>query len=318
MMNTNIYVASYTENGGIYWYMLTDEGKLKYIDNVILDMPMYIATDNKRLYVILRAPFEGKESGMVCFDIDKDGVLINKSRILSTKGEVACHICIDGENIYCTNYISGSVIKMPDTLVCHRGRGYNPDRQESPHTHYVCTSPDDKYVFVTDLGLDTIFVYDKALKLYSKARVPDGHGVRHLAISENGKYVFSANELMSSVTAFEYNDGRLKVLDTIALLPDSCIGKSTSAAIRVHNNKIFVSNRGHNTVSELSFCNDRLHLEKHILCGGKSPRDFNFIGKYMVCTNEESNNISVFDSSRGFLQTDNVDILSPVCVIGVI
>ena len=78
----------------------------------------------------------------------------------STKGIVACHLAESDGSIYCVNYLSGSVIKMPDTVDTHSGHGINPKRQDAPHTHYVCESPDGKYIFVTDLGIDKIFVYN--------------------------------------------------------------------------------------------------------------------------------------------------------------
>ena len=58
--------------------------------------------------------------------------------------------------------------------------------------------------------MDTVFVYDRNLDYVSKARVPDGYGARHLALSPDGKYVYCVNELVSSVTVFAYERGVLE------------------------------------------------------------------------------------------------------------
>ena len=115
----DIYIASCVETGGIYHYQMRS-GKLILADITPMDRPMYMVIENRKMYVVLRAPFaDNQDSGVIVYDIADDGKLINPSAIVSTRGEVACHIAVDGEDIYCANYISGSVIKLPDTLVTH-------------------------------------------------------------------------------------------------------------------------------------------------------------------------------------------------------
>ncbi len=289
---------------------------MKFIDKTTLDRPMYMVISNNKAYIILRAPFEISEnSGVIVYDIDDSGKLINPTEIISTRGEVACHICVDGEYVYCVNYISGSIIRLPELLVKHKGKGPDKKRQESPHAHYVGMTPDGKYLCAVDLGLDTVFIYDKQLNLYYKASVPSGHGARHIAFSDDGKYMFCANELKSTVSAFLYEDGKLDLIDTISTLPKDFTGESTVAAIRVNDGKIYVSNRGHDSVSEFTFENKKLRLVRTIKTNGNSPRDFNFIGKFMICTNELSNNITLFDVAKNFEFCGTYSIDAPLCIL---
>lgn len=310
---TDVYVASCVEKGGIYHYKM-DDGVLNLIDITSMDRPMYMVVKERKMYIILRAPFTNGDSGLIIYDIDDNGKLVNPSEIFSTKGKVACHLAVEGEDVYCVNYISGSVIKMPELLVEHEGHGIHPQRQEKPHTHYVGVTPDHKYVCVTDLGLDTIFIYDKNLKCYGKAKVPEGHGVRHLAFSEDGKWLFAVNELMSTVSVFAYENGRLKFVDNCKILPSDFQGVSTAAAIRVRDHKIYVSNRGHDTIAILKFHNNRLELDGHIDCGGQTPRDFNFTGEYMLSANQDSHEICVFNTSDKFRLSHKVAVPEPICV----
>lgn len=314
-MNKNIYIASCDEQGGIYKYELNKDGILEFKNRTDMNKPMYMIEDSGKMYVLLKKPYEdSNESALVVYDIDDNGDLKNPSGITSTKGVVACHLAVDNGEVYCVNYVSGSVIKLPDTIITHNGNGPHPTRQDGPHTHFVCVTHDG-YVLVTDLGIDTIFTYTKDLKLVSQAKVPSGHGVRHLAFSEDKKYLYALNELESTLSVFKYNDGRLELLDTYNVLPDDFSENSIAAAIRVRGNMIYTSNRGHNSIAVFEADGEKLNFVKFIMCGGKEPRDFNIFGDILISTNKGSNNVTVID-----LKTDKViqtieNISEPLCVM---
>lgn len=310
----NIYIASCSSDGGIYHYKLMPDGRMEYASFVAMDRPMYMTLANNKMYILLRDPFESSESGLVTYDIDCDGNFMNLSKILSTKGEVACHLCVDKDSVYCVNYISGSVIKMPDLLVKHIGEGENPIRQDKAHTHFVGLTPDKNFLCVTDLGLDTVFLYDKNLKPISSARVPTGHGARHLVFSDDSNYMFVANELKSTVSSFTYKGGFLKLIDTKSCLPTDFTGESTASAIRFLDNCVYVSNRGHNSISVFEHKNGILDLKGVYPCHGEFPRDFDIIGDFVVTTNEKGNSISVLNRENMRLVYQQKNIKSPVCV----
>lgn len=302
-----IYIASRTKDGGIYSYEYID-GMYKKLLFEQMDSPMYMIISDKKMHVLLRAPFDNDESGLVSYDITENGELINPGEILSTKGEIACHLAEIDNCIYCVNYASGSVIKMPDTLVIHKGNGIS-------HTHYVGPTPDNKYIFVTDLGLDEIYLYDKKLNLLNKIKMPLGHGVRHLVVSKDGKYIFSANELKSTISLLKYSDGRMELLDTIKTIPDNT--KSAPSAIRLYGEYIFVANRFHDSISKISFDGGKLLLEDNFSCMGKTPRDFIFDNNRIICANQDGNSVTVFqEQSNGrFKHIQTIDVEEPICII---
>lgn len=312
----NIYIASCSSDGGIYQYHLYDDGCLKLQSFTQMDRPMYMVAENNKMYILLRSPFsESNESGMATYDISSDGKLQTPTGIISTKGEVACHLSVNCEYVYCANYISGSVIKIPEKLIKHEGKGINPIRQEAPHAHYVGFTPDKEFVCVVDLGLDTVFLYNKNLELINKVQVPEGHGARHLVFSDDGKYCFVANELKSTVSLLEYKSGELKYIDTVSCLPEGYTGETTASAIRYNENHIYVSNRGLNTISVLKNQNGKLIYKDTYSCNGNFPRDFDIIGNYIICTNEKSDSITVLDKNNfNVIYTEN-NIKSPICVI---
>lgn len=321
-MKNHIYVAACDRNGGIYHYTQNADGSLEFIDVFPLDRPTYLAISDKKMYVTLRAPWgDGSDSCVISLDINDNGSLSNPSEISSTEGLVACHLCIDEADgaIFCANYVSGSVKKIGGKLSVHEGSGPNLSRQDKAHTHYVCLSPDQKYVFAVDLGIDSIIVYDKELNFKSSAKVPAGHGCRHLIFSEDKKTVFCANELESSLSAFSYDDGKLALLDTVSGLPQGFAGTTKASAIRYCDGKIYMSHRGYDTIACFSFDGQKLTLESNSWVGGEFPRDFDFIGGYVYCTNEHTNNVTVLkrngDGSLSLLPFMYATAPDPLCVV---
>ena len=138
--NSTIYVLScdtVDKKGGIYAFDLTDDGKLKKKDYLPCDRPMYAVKCSKGLGVLLRAPYDRINfSGY--FYVDEK--LKNSTDIKSTQGLVACHLCINGEELYSANYSSGSISKndtlleisrvrkglpgVPSLLPCHTHRNF--------------------------------------------------------------------------------------------------------------------------------------------------------------------------------------------------
>src|SRR5262249_46232206 len=155
-------------------------------------------------------------------------------------GTAACYLDADktGKAVLVANYSSGSVAALPikadgslgepASLLRHRGSSVNSQRQKEPHAHCIVASPDNRYAFAADLGPDQIPCYKLApgaAKLTPNnppfARSPAGVGPRHLTFHPNGKHVYAINELLNSVTVFDYDagSGTLSEKQTIATLP---------------------------------------------------------------------------------------------------
>jgi len=289
----DIYFSACDTDGGIYRYRADGAGNIEFAEKYSLDRPMYLIIKENKLYCVLRECFDDCSSGVVSFDIAEDGTLENQSEIQSTMGKCGCHICEHDGAVYCTNYLSGSVAKLPGKIVTHSGSGINPQRQEAAHTHFVCTAPDGENLFVCDLGTDKIFVYDKDLNKISSVDMIPGCGPRHIALHPDGETVFCVNELASSVSILTYKNGVLTPGKTVNALPDDFEGENTSAAIRYENNKIYVSNRGHDSITVMDYENKSLTVERIIPVQGKSPRDLWVDEDVFICTNQDSNSVTV-------------------------
>ncbi len=311
----DLYFASCSDNGGIYHYKV-EKDNFKFCEKYECKKPMYLAIENNKIYALLKKPKNDENS--YCFDLDllEDGGFGNSSNLINTKGVVACHLFVQNNNVYAVNYLSGNVVKLPSGKVStHSGKGENIKRQEAPHTHFVTNTPDDKFICVTDLGLDKIFVYDKELKLISSAEVPKGYGCRHLVF--NGNICYCVNELQSSVSVFRYNNGKLLYLKTYNALPNDYKGNNLAAAIRINNDYLYISNRGHNSIACFKIAGEELELLSFTDCNGNGPRDINIFDNIMYVTNELSNNVTVFKvNGEKLIKLDvEFEMPRPICVI---
>lgn len=306
-----VYISSCAENGGIYRYSF-ENGELNFIEKTPLNRPMYtIIRDNKMHLVLREINAQTHFGGYQSFDIEKNGQLINSTPIQSTNGIVPCHLEANGDDVFVVNYLSGNIVKIGETTVTHSGSSIHPTRQTAPHTHFVSLSPDKQYMLCTDLGLDTVFVYNRKLKSVSSAKVPPGSGPRHLCFNNN--LVYCVNELSNDVSVFSFENGILELLNTYKAIPHFK-DKSTAAAIKLYKGKLYVSHRGANCISCFDIKGEKLELLYNSDCGGDSPRDFEIIDDYIICANE-GGNVAVLKLCENSAElVDSIPLDCPLCV----
>ena len=312
------FVASCVDNGGIYRYRLFENGEVEQLQKISMPSPMFFAVERERLWAILREPFAlTSHSGVAAYDLRSGRRLTD---VISTQGEVACHLAVDGKDVYVANYTGGSVFKFPDIAVRHKGHGTDPSRQTSPHPHSVFFSPDKKYVLSCDLGIDTVFVYDRELCEISRARVPDGSGARHLTFSRDGRYVYCINEMAATVSTFAYRDGSLTYLHSVSATPDGFLGQGKGAAIKLARDgrHLYVTERGSERIVLFEMDGERLKRIAHFDTHGKEPRDFALVANegFAICANQFSGNLSVYKKERDHTLTylSSFSIPAPLCV----
>jgi 6-phosphogluconolactonase len=289
---------------------------------------------------------EGKSTGgAAAFAVDpKTGALAPLGERSSLGGSTS-HLAVDrtGRMLLTVSYGGGQItsfsldeegrigprvsVAMPTGTT-----GPHTKRQDKSHPHSLTISPDNRFVYVCDLGLDTIFVYaiDPATATFVAAgefATQAGAGPRHSKISDDGKFLYVINELGNTLAVYarDLDSGALSPLQSETTLPLDFAGENITAEVRIHPTGRFVygSNRGHDSIAVFSrdLYTGSIALIETIPCGGKHPRNFTISpdGQWLVCANRDTNNVTVFkiDSETGRL-TDtkqSVSVFQAVCVL---
>jgi 6-phosphogluconolactonase len=265
---------------------------------------------------------------------------------VSSRGPGPCHVAVDktGKWLFTANYDGGSVASFPihedgslgeaSAFFQHAGSSANKERQSGPHAHVVTLSPDNRFALVADLGLDRVLSYrvDSAKGGLAPNDPPfvtlaAGSGPRHVAFRPDAKFVYSLNELLSTVTTFRYDAARgsLKESQTLSTLPKTWSGSNSTAEIVVHPNArfLYVSNRGDDSIVTFRINSGRgtLTWVDRTPTQGKTPRNFAIdpSGTFLLAANQDSGNIVTFriDSGTGRLTPtgDMLEVPSPVCIL---
>lgn len=272
-----------------------------------------------------------------------DGTLTPLDR-QSTRGTASCYVDVDatGKMALVANYSTGSVASFPilasgelgpiRSFVQHEGSSVNAARQTAPHAHCFVISPDNRFAFAADLGIDQILAYrlDPAEASLSPTpqpfvRTPPGAGPRHLIFDPSGKHVYVINELLNSVTHFDYlaDSGMLVERGTVPTLPPDFKGTSHCADLKITPDGKFLygTNRGHDSIAayaigpqgELSLIEIRPSL-------GEGPQNLAITpdGKWLLCANMPGHNVATFaiDPKSGKLTPigDPLETTSPSCI----
>jgi 6-phosphogluconolactonase len=352
------YVGTYTASSskGIYSFRFDSAtGQLKAIGVAAeLPNPSFLATDPRHrfLYAVTEmGPEPGaddyKKNGFVSsFSIDrKTGALTFLNKV-DAGGGGSCHLVVDktGKMLFVANYGSGNVasfaIKADGSIgertgfYQHSGSSVDPARQKGPHAHAVVLSPDNRFLFVPDLGTDQVKVYrvDAQKGTFAPndpafAQVKAGYGPRHFTFGPGARYAYTLCEMGSSVAVFSYNPGKgsLTPVQTISNLPDDFKGEDNSAEIEVDRSGrfLYASNRGNDSITVFAIDPAKGTLTKVqvVPTQGNIPRNFALdpTGKYLIAANQNSNTMVVFsvDPKDGQLKRagQTIDIPSPVVIL---
>ncbi|WP_068775173.1 lactonase family protein [Paenibacillus sp. FJAT-26967] len=346
-----IMIGSYAEadGPGVYTAQLNEgTGELTLLDQVSgLKNPTFLDVDTKslRVYAISEAAADdgGKRGEAVCLTVDPaNGKLSSYSRA-ATVSAPTCHIQRDrsGKFLVVSSYhggLIGLVALNEDGTIGelldveqHEGTGPNPERQDQPHPHSALFSPDNRFVFIPDLGLDRIVAYavdpkNKVLELSGETKLHPGAGPRHMVFHPSGKFAYVINEIDSSLTAFAYESesGQLNPIQTLSTLPMTYEGDNICAEVTVSEdgNYLYGSNRGHDSIVVCKIDNGsgKLSVIEHVSTEGRHPRHFTLTpgGRYLIAANRDTDNVVTYrvDSGSGRLEFTGytLSVSKPVCV----
>ena len=334
---------------GIYIYKFnSNDGTAKELSHTKTSNPSFIDVSKNGKYVYAvneNADKKNKAGEVSSFYFNRYSnklVLLNKQ---SSEGNHPCHLSIDntGKNIAVANYSTGNVsmftinkdgsIDSAKQTIQHYGSGADSTRQKSAHAHSVYFSKNNRKLFVADLGIDKVLIYDiisKTNYVEPKSVIAlqfdKGTGPRHIAFNKNETAIYVLEELSGNIAVYNKDLKKyFQKVQSISNKPDTFKGFAGSADIKItaDGNFLYASNRGEsNTIAifKINKTNGTLILVGHQSTMGIAPRNFNFdpTEKYLLVANQQTDEIVIFkrDIETGLLtDTQNrIKVGKPVCI----
>ena len=349
-----------TGSKGIYAYRYKEgSGKVKPLGVAAETVnPSFLAAapDDQFLYAVNELQhYQGAESSgaVTAFSIDRKTRKLKQLDEVASHGADPCFISFDktGRYVLVANYTGGNVAVFPlasdgkieeaSSVEEDQGMlGPVKDRQEHSHAHWIEVSAHNRYAYVSDLGLDRVLIYkfdadkgtlsrgessEASSDFYSVTLAP-GTGPRHVAFSNDRRFMYVVGEIASTVTVFA-NDGNetFKPIQKISTLPEGFSGENTAAEIEIHPNGkfLYASNRGDDSIAVFAIdsATGKLTFLQRVPSGGKMPRHFAIApdGKRLLVANEETGNIVEFkiNTRKGLLKKPHelAKVPAPVCLV---
>ena len=341
-----MFVGAYAKEteSGIYLYRFnTDDGSavlVKEVSGIVNPTFMCLSNDEKFLFSIAETVIP--DAKVHAYSFDKKTADIHLLNTQVTDGSLPVHIWVDSKNslVATANYASGSMSTYPllptgelGELKLYTYEGGTPGsrRQNAPHLHCIFSSPDEKYLYINDLGTDRIYKYDiisgeggkQTLKEGQPAffSVQAGEGPRHTTFHPKGKFAYMISELSGHVVVLQYDSGNLTPIQYIEA---DTLKASASADIHItpDGRFLYASNRMKGDgIAIFSIDQKNGQLTKiGYQPTEKNPRNFIITpdGGLLLCACQDGNVILVFaiDKKSGQLENlqKDINIRKPVCI----
>jgi 6-phosphogluconolactonase len=301
------------------------------------------SADHQYLFSAVAADgFNGKPTGEVASYRVVNGALQPLSA-QNSAGAGTCHVALDrtGRVLLAADYGGGAAASFLVTEgklspavwnEIYIGYGPNKDRQEKAHAHFASFSPDNRFAYINDLGVDCIHIYrlNSETAMLTPAgtyHARPGAGPRTLRFHPNGHTAYSVNELDSTLEVLEWKkaDGSLSLVTRLDMLPKGYQGPSRACDTLISRDGKFVyfANRDDNFLYSfrVDFATGKLTPTGSSSCGGKTPRSMTLdpTERWMLVANQDSNLISVFarNPQTGALAEEgkSYPVVVPMCIL---
>lgn len=325
-----LYVGCYTTdkggNGTGVTALREDGGGLTQVAELAMTSPSWLTRHPTA--PVLYAANEAAEGAVTTVDLDT----FTAMDTVPTGGADPCHLAVTADErfLLCANYSSGSMavfglaadgqITDRTDFVEHEGSGPERDRQEAAHVHMAVPleTPQGTLVSAVDLGTDEIRTYRLSvagtLEPAAVSALPPGTGPRQLFRRPGTDLAYVAGELAGTVvTVREGPPGVFDAVDiTQATLADYDDGPNYVAHLEVVGDRLYVSNRGPDCVTEFDLTGETPRAVADHPCG-KFPRHFSLVAGTCHVASQLEDAIMSFPMAGG--PPTRLETGSPTCVI---
>jgi 6-phosphogluconolactonase (cycloisomerase 2 family) len=342
---TLLFVGTYSDSKpdkGIFIYQFdTLTGDLQFLSNgESITNPSFIAVSPNGKWLYACTETKAASMGNVsAFEIDSSAGKITFLNKQSSAGAnpVFVNVSKDGRYVLNGNYSDASVSiykirnngGLDSLSQCFRFNGKSiSKRQEKAHIHSCYFSPDEAYVYLPDLGADSIRAFRfQPDSVHVLENAPErsvacepGSGPRHMAFHPNGAFAYCVEELSGNVSVYMLNQGFLSRIQLIFAYSKKQ-EEYNSADIHISPDGLFLyaSNRfdQENTIAIFAIdpFTGLLELKGHQSTLGDHPRNFTLdkSGRFLLVANQLSNAVVVFkrDEKTGMLSPTGKEISVP-------
>ncbi|RYY58892.1 MAG: lactonase family protein [Chitinophagaceae bacterium] len=344
-----LLTGTYTggKSKGIYVYSFdSNTGKADSVSMVEASNPSFLAIspDQKYVFAVHENGKDGKGGRVSSYSFNKNLGQLTLINTQSTEGDYPCYVEVDktGKWVFVANYGTGNFTSYPVSdsgslgepmvTIKHAGTGADKSRQEGPHVHSTNISPDNKSLYVADLGIDKIMLYDfnaangnitPSAAVAAESR--PGSGPRHIAFHPTKNLLYLIEEISGTVVVYEYQGDKLKELQRLSSVEKNAKGEAGSADIHVSADGkfLYASNRGdfnNIVIYKIDAKKGTLKTVGFQPTLGKGPRNFSIdpSGKFLLVANQNTEEVIVFsrNAKTGLLtKTDNtISVGKPVCL----
>ncbi len=338
------YIGAYTDRGkGIHMFTVDQNDGTLTPTKVLTGLPnpssLYFHPSRKYLYAGNEiSNFQGGRDGSVtAIGVDPANGELKILNVISSGGRGPAHVSVDptGKYVFAANYGSGSVgvlsirddgslDKVTDSQQISGPLGRNPAQDappgsfaisghDAPHAHMAQMDPFGRFLLVSDLGTDRIYIYklDYGSGVLTPNATPfvqatNGAGPRHFAFHASGRYLFSLNEEASTLDVMRWDPGagEATIQQTISTLPKGYEGTNYTSEIAATSDGRFVycANRLHDSIALFSVdpVNGSTKLVDIVWTRGSYPRNFAIdpSGNFMYVLHSRSDNVTSFKVDR--------------------
>ena len=336
-----LLVATYTQSMFVYRFN-PQNGKLTPASSINIQGSQFLTvSENQKFVYISNDQSDTKGGEITALSFDKGNCILSRINSTSTGSEPCCYVDIssDGKWVVAGNYRLGNMcifktnvdgsIQQFSQIIDHKTIA---SFGIVPNVHCTLFSPDGKYIFATDLGLDKLFCYpfspqsDEPLSESNAAisETPKGYGPRHLALHPNGKYLYMIAEKSGHIISYQYKTGKLIQIQDQLSDSTNHDGKGGSADIHITPNGKFLYAthrlKANDIVGYKIAPSGKLTELFHESSLGIQPRNFVIdpTGTFLLVANVDSGNIVVFriNQKSGQLSPtgETIKVEKPFCL----
>lgn len=300
--------------------------------------PSYLTINSQQTMIYSVGEDSEKGSTINAIGFDTQNLRLSLLKSVPSQGAAPCHINLSpsGKQVVAANYGGGSATAYQlDANLLPTGSptfiNFNTDcanETKKAHAHFVTFTPDNREIWVTNLGLDRIhrFPLNNNKIIFDRKRMndiilPTGSGPRHIDFLPRLKRAYIIDELDGYVNVIDYSSSNPKIIQRI--LADS-LGAHGSGDIHIapSGRFLYASNRIKGDGIAIFAINQQSGLLRHIGYQPTGPHPRNFVitpnGRLMLVACRDSNEIEIYSISlrSGFLSPLSTRIRTPrpVCL----